>query len=315
MDPLTHLLDHPRAQGAFALGMSMRSPWALQVRDGAALTVLIVTSGVCRVLVGRDAHEVAGGEVALIRGPAPYRVTDAAGSADIAVIEEGQHCRTPEGVDLDIAFARGLRQWGNDPDGPDRMIVASYADVGSVGRLVAEVLPALAVVPAGALDAGLTSCLGRELSGDGLGQSAVLDRLIDVVTISAIRAWAMAHPEVAPWLTGAADPVVGTALDAIHTTPEVRWTVAGLAGRAAVSRATMAARFTAVVGVPPMTYLTRWRLAVARDLLADRSLTLEVIAGRVGYSSGFALSAAFTREYGISPHAHRRRLVGRVSVR
>ena len=314
MDPLTRLLDHPRAQDVFALGMSMRSPWALQVQDGAALTVLIVTSGHAQVLLPGTAHHVRAGEVALIRGAAPYRVTDDAGSADIAVIEEGQHCRTPDGVDLELTFAHGLHQWGNDPAGPDRMIVASYADVGSVGRLVTEVLPPLAVVPPGALDAGLTGLLERELSADGLGQSAVIDRLIDVVTISAIRAWAAAHPVRAPWLSGTVDPVVDAALDAIHHAPGARWTVAELARRAAVSRATMAARFTAAVGMPPMAYLIRWRLALARDLLADRSLTLATIADRVGYSSGFALSAAFTREHGISPAAHRRRLAGEVHV-
>lgn len=310
MDPLAQLLAHPQAEGAFALLMSMRGPWAVEVRDQAALTVMICRSGTGLVTMDADAEPLEPGDIALVRGPAPYRVSDTASSPTLAVIEADQRCITPDGQPLELAFAHGLRQWGNDPDGPDSIIVASYLDVGSVGRLVTDVLPPLAVVPAGVVDAGLVDLLGRELLADGLGQSAVLDRLIDVITIEAIRGWAATHPpRDAPWLAGIDDPVVRGTLDAIHVRPEDPWTVASLAAHAAVSRATLAARFSAAVGMPPLRYLTRWRLALARDLLADRSLTLDAIAGRVGYSSGFALSSAFTREHGISPAAHRRRAV------
>lgn len=286
----------------------MRGPWAVHVRDRAALTVMIVTAGSCRVAIGSQDRSLAVGDIALVRGPAPYRVADAADSATLAVIEPDQRCVTPDGVPLELAFGHGLRHWGNDPAGPDVVIVASYVEVGSVGRLVTDLLPDLAVIPAGTLDAGLTEHLARQLVTDGLGQGVVLDRLIDVVTIEAIREYAAIHPPTdAPWLAGVADPVARITLEAMHTEPERLWTVASLAHRAAVSRATLAARFNSAVGLPPLRYLTRWRLALARDLLADRSLTLDAIATRVGYSSGFALSAAFTREYGSSPAAHRRR--------
>lgn len=307
MDPLSHVL-HPNARGAFALLMSMRGPWAIDIRDGAALTVMVVTAGSCEITIGTRHLRLSVGDIALMRGPRPYRVADADDSPTIAVIEPDQRCVTPDGTALDLTFAHGLRQWGNDPAGPDTVIVASYADVGSVGRLVTDVLPEVAVVPAGTLDRALTEHVARQLVTDGLGQSVVLDRLIDVLTIEAIRAFAAAQPPIgAAWLAGVNDPVARIALDAMHTEPERPWTVASLAGRATVSRATLAARFAAAVGMPPLRYLTRWRLALARDLLEDRSLTLDAIAARVGYSSGFALSAAFSREYGTSPSAHRRR--------
>lgn len=214
---------------------------------------------------------------------------------------------------MHLTYAHGLRHWGNDPDGPDAVVVAGYADPGSVGRFVTDVLPDLAVVPAGRIDAGALTLLQAELGRDGLGQGVVLDRLIDVVTIEAIRAWAADHPPAqAPWLAGVTDPAVAVALDAMHTHPETDWTVAGLARVAAVSRAGLAARFRHSVGQPPLRYLGRWRLALARDLLSDATLTLDAIAGRVGYSSGFALSAAFSREYGQSPSAYRRRLTAPV---
>jgi len=309
VDPLSQLFAHPRAERAFGLLMTMRSPWAVHIADGSALTLMIVTAGRCRIEAGDSTHDLHPGDIALVRGPAPYRVTDQAGSPVIARIDPGQRCTTPDGRPLHVTYAHGLRQWGNDPDGPDTVIVASYADAGSVGRFVTDVLPELAVVPAGRIDADPAAHLHRELRRDGLGQSVVLDRLIDIVTIEAIRAWAADHPPAqAPWLAGITDPAVTAALDAMHTQPEKGWTVAGLARIGAVSRATLAERFSRLVGQPPLRYLARWRLALARDLLADPELILDAVAARVGYSSGFALSAAFSREYGHSPAAYRRRL-------
>lgn len=309
MDPLSQLFAHPRAERAFALLMTMRPPWAVHIADHCALTLMIATGGHCRIEAGDAAHGLEPGDVVLVRGPGPYRVTDRTGSPAIARIEPGQRCVTPDGRPLHVTYAHGLRHWGNDSDGPDRMLVASYADTGSVGRFVTDVLPDLAVVPAGRIDPGLVDHLHRQLGRDGLGQSVVLDRLIDIVAIEAIRAWAAEHPPVgAPWLAGIADPAVAAALDALHTEPEKSWTVAELATVGRVSRATMAERFSRLVGQPPLRYLARWRLALARDQLADRALTLDAVAGRVGYSSGFALSAAFSREYGLSPAAYRRRL-------
>lgn len=313
MDPLSQLFAHPRAERAFSLLMTMRSPWTVDIADGSALTLMAVIRGRCRVAAGPVDHDLRPGDVALIRGPRPYRVGDPTGHPPLARIEPGQRCITPDGRPLHVAFARGLRRWGNDPDGPDAVVVASYAEAGSVGRFVTDVLPDVAVVPAGRIDAGPVDLLHRELQRDGLGQSVVLDRLIDVVTIEAIRAWAADHPPAEePWLAGVTDPAVTVALDAMHTRPETAWTVAGLARLAAVSRAGLAARFRRSVGQPPLRYLARWRLALARDLLGDPTLTLDAIAARVGYSSGFALSTAFSREYGHSPRAHRHRMAAPV---
>jgi AraC-like DNA-binding protein len=64
-----------------------------------------------------------------------------------------------------------------------------------------------------------------------------------------------------------------------------------------------------VVG-EPITYLMRWRLALAADLLRERQLTVETIATRVGYSNGFALSTAFKRVRGVSPTSYRHQLAG-----
>jgi AraC-like DNA-binding protein len=86
--------------------------------------------------------------------------------------------------------------------------------------------------------------------------------------------------------------------------------VAELAAKTGVSRAALARRFTALVGEPPMTFLTGWRLALAADLLREPDATVGAVARQVGYGSPYALSTAFKRARGVSPQQHRRRVLG-----
>ncbi|UMG92086.1 helix-turn-helix transcriptional regulator [Nocardioides sp. TF02-7] len=100
---------------------------------------------------------------------------------------------------------------------------------------------------------------------------------------------------------------MGQVLGLMHGRPAHPWTVGSLADAAGISRAALARRFTDVMGEPPMAYLTGWRLALAADLLSDPEATIASVARQVGYSTPFALSAAFKRERGMSPQQYRLR--------
>ncbi|GAB3221388.1 hypothetical protein GCM10027535_19850 [Mycolicibacterium hippocampi] len=83
--------------------------------------------------------------------------------------------------------------------------------------------------------------------------------------------------------------------------------MATLADRIGVSRSTLAKRFTELVGEPPLTYLTRWRMTLAADLLIERpDATVAAVARTVGYSEPFGFSAAFKRVRGVNPSEFRR---------
>jgi AraC-like DNA-binding protein len=92
----------------------------------------------------------------------------------------------------------------------------------------------------------------------------------------------------------------------MHCDPARSWTVATLAVEAGQSRAPFARRFTALVGQPPLSYLTWWRMTIATRLLRESDAPLNAIAGRVGYASEFAFARAFRRHHGAAPGRYRR---------
>jgi len=149
--------------------------------------------------------------------------------------------------------------------------------------------------------------LAAEAAADTPGQQVVLDRLLDWLLVCAVREY-FDRPGGEPptWYAAQRDPVVGAALALLHAEPAAPWTVSSLAGRAGVSRSTLAKRFADLVGEPPLTYLARWRMTLAADLLTEREgATVAEVAHAVGYRDAFAFSVAFKRIRGVSPSGFR----------
>ena len=136
----------------------------------------------------------------------------------------------------------------------------------------------------------------------------VLSRLTEIMFVQAVRVWMASQPAgQGGWLGALRDPHIGAALGLIHRAPERPWSVAALARAVAMSRSPFAARFTTLVGEPPLAYITRWRMhLVARHFRSDR-LSVSDVADRVGYTSAAALSKAFRRCFGVAPGTYRRR--------
>lgn len=148
------------------------------------------------------------------------------------------------------------------------------------------------------------SLLSGELDERKPGSGIALTNLLDLVFVYTIRCW-MAEATCGSWPGALGDPVTAAALRAMHTHPMSSWSNDRLAATAGVSRPTLARRFTALVGRPPMAYLTWWRLILAANLLRNSGETLAAIASQVGYGSPYALSHAFKREFGVTPGRYR----------
>jgi AraC-like DNA-binding protein len=307
MDAVAGLLDGPRARGAFLLRSLLDPPWSMRIEDGAPLCLIAVTRGEAWLLPeDGETRRLSTGDVAVIRGPDPYTLADDPATAPQVVILPGGQCVTPDGQEVPLMSWMGVRSWGNSPVGSTVMLSGTYELEGEVSRRLLGALPPLLVLAADAWQSPLVELLAEEIVKDDPGQEAVLDRLLDLLLIAVLRAW-FARPdgEAPAWYRAYSDPVVGRALRLIHNDPAHPWTVAELAAEAGVSRAALARRFTELVGEPPMTFLTDWRLSLAADLLLEPEATVGSVAYQVGYRSPFALSTAFKRVRGISPQQHK----------
>ena len=307
MDPLADLLDGPRARNAFLLRSVLDPPWALRIQDEAPLTLVTVVDGAAYVVLADGAPvRLTPGDVAILRGPEPYTVADDPATVPQVIIHPGQRCETPDGAPLHQAMELGVRTWGNSPTGETVLLTGTYEFAGEISRRLLRALPPLLVLEAGHSDATLTALLAAEITKDEPGQEAVLDRMLDLLLISTLRAWFSRPEGQAPaWYRAQRDPIVGPALRMLQNNPAHPWSVASLAQATNVSRAALARRFNELVGEPPMTFLTGWRLDLAADLLCETDATISAVAAQVGYGSPFALSTAFKRVIGVSPQQYR----------
>ena len=145
-----------------------------------------------------------------------------------------------------------------------------------------------------------------EAAAPGAGNRAVLARLSESLFLEVLR-WQLRHAAHGDgnWLAALHDPQVGRVLGLMHALPERGWTTDALAREAAMSRAALGKRFTALVGESPIHYLASWRMHLARRLLRETTLGLAEVSGRVGYESEAAFSRAFRRAVGMPPAAWR----------
>jgi AraC-like DNA-binding protein len=300
MDVVAALVDGPRARRAFALKAVFGGTWSISIEDRAPLSVVVVARGEA-TFTGQDGpSRVTAGDVVLVRGPAPYTFADSATTPTDIRILPGQVCVDPHGRLLAEDMELGLRTWGNTrSEDATVMLIGTYEQETSVGSLLLSRLPGELVVRA--LDPGLVTLFAEEIVRNEPGQTAAIDRLLDLVVLRCVRA------ELAVSSGSPGDAQVARALRAIEEHPAQPWTVQSLAAYVGLSRAALARRFVVQVGEPPLTHLTRWRLALAADLLVGSDSTLASIAHQVGYANAFALSAAFKRVHGESPRDYRRR--------
>ena len=313
MDVVATLLEGPRARDAFVIRTQMAAPWGLRIEDQAALTVVVVLDGRCRL--DHDSLDTPvvldAGDLAVVRGPDPYTISDAQGSDPRIRILPGNRPVLMHGEDIGQSMNLGLRTWGApEGDGEStKLLTGIYADVGEASRRLLDAIGAVVVRPSAAQSSAYVALLAAESLSDAPGQSAVLDRLLDLVLVDSVRDHFARHPERVPrWYSALEDDLVGGALRAIHGDPAAPWSVTALAADVGLSRSAFSRRFTEAVGEAPMTYVKRWRLLLAADHLADPDLAIGRVASLIGYQSPFTFSAAFKAHFGMSPSGYRAEL-------
>ena len=148
------------------------------------------------------------------------------------------------------------------------------------------------------------NALETELASRALGSALVANRLIEILVVHVLRAWATRHPGRAEgWLGAMADPSLHGAFQTLSGSPQ-SWSVATMARGASLSRSRFHEVFSEQLGKTPNEWLCTWRVAVAQDALR-RGADMNEAAERAGYSSKATFGRAFKRVTGISPGSWR----------
>ncbi len=299
MDILSAVLRELRLESATYRSLVLHAPWRLRF-DGGLRGVHIVVRGRC-VLTLDSGHalELNSGDMVVLP------------QADSHVL------RSPDGKQAPLlsSLALAQRTAGTElsigaPGGEQTRIVCGAFFLGQENHPAVAGLPSCIHVPgrdgsAPEWLAGLSTALVAEAVEGGPGSEVVMARLSDALVTRALRHHVDSGQDPG-WLRGLRDPYVARALTALHEDLSTRWTVESLARAAGLSRSAFAARFTRLVGLAPMAYLFQCRMLTAMKLLRDEKVTVAKAAGRVGYGSEAALSAAFSRYNGTTPGAYRK---------
>jgi AraC-like DNA-binding protein len=299
---LAGVLDLLRVRGALMARLHARAPWGFRISAAPGATFHAVIDGRCWVrLPGHQPRELAAGDgVLVLSGAAHVIASDRTGPTRPFDRAAKARARNTAGEIVIDGAAE-----------PTRLLCAAYEYDHDAAHSLMPLLPPLLVVRPSEVpdDDALSSTLrllGHELANRSPGSATIIDRLIDIVFAHVIRAW-VENPEndASSWLMALRDPVIARALTAMHTHPSAPWTIERLAREVNLSRATLTRRFSALVGEPPLAYLTRWRMDLAARHLRDTDDSVSAIARRVGYASEFAFSRAFSRLRGQAPGRYR----------
>jgi AraC-like DNA-binding protein len=301
VDPLSDVLDLGRVNGALVANIRASAPWGLDLPQRPAFHA--ITSGTAWARVaGGEPLQLMPGDVLLLPAGAPHQLLSEPNAASVPFDRSiKERAMSAEG-DLAIGASGALTTF---------VCAAIDYDLDVAEPLMGQ-LPPVVHVPADPVEgrdvAAIVELVAMEVGARRPGSRAAAARLIDTLLITAIRHWLnrQSDAEVPPWLRALRDPVLARAIGALHARPAERWTVESLAREAHVSRATLARRFADVVGEPPLSYLTRWRMHVAAQRLRYSTDTVGSIAREVGYTSEYAFNRAFARHRGQPPGRYRR---------
>jgi AraC-like DNA-binding protein len=302
VDVLTDLLQRSRARGAAFSSTTARGAWGLTFPGSAPLSVHALVEGEAHLwsIDPKDALHVFPGDVVLVREHTPHHLASRAGARCVPLAEA---MATVTGV--------GRRLAVGDPGEPvaAAFFCGAYRFEGDLCESLLQALPdTLHLRPAaGSTLRATMDLLAGEMLRDDPGQQALLDRLLDVALVQILREHFSTTAATAPgWFRASGDARIAPALQALHSNPGRQWTVAELAEHALLSRSAFARQFTELLGVPPLTYLNDWRMALARERLRDSDARLASIGAALGYASEFSFAAAFKRHHGTAPGRWRR---------
>ena len=307
LDLLSDILTRLSLRGSLYFRTSFTEPWGVRVpafRDVARFHFAHRGEALVRVGERKQPVHLAQGDLIII----PH------GTAHVLSC---RHTGPDHALPLDDVLSRSgfpghsTLVWGGDETTRDTQLICGHFAMAEGSRhLLFDRLPPFIHLRGYGDEAGpwleaTLKVIGAEAGGARLGGDLIALKLSEAIFAQAIRAHIEQTAEGSSGVAGFADPQLARALTSFHRTPAGNWTVASLAREAGLSRTGFAERFTQRLGVTPMSYVTSWRMQIAREALVTRGLSVAEAAEVSGYASESAFSRVFKKEIGLSPAAFR----------
>lgn len=299
MDPLSDVVALLRPSAAVSKPISAKGRWGVRYDAYDAPGFTIVLSGQAWLtLDGREPLRLSEGDFLLSPTTPPFSLSN----------EPGIACQPVEPLNEAVRH-------GEQTGKPDFVALGgSFSFERSNAALLLSLLPEHIHIRASEGRATrfgrLIELLSEECGTDYPGKDLIVQRLLEALLVEALR-WQSPDSQVlaSGLLIGLKDSALARALQALHADVRANWTVAALASVAGMSRSAFSARFAHTMGCAPIEYLTRWRMAIAKDALARGGQTLDRIADEIGYESASAFSTAFRKRLGCPPGQFARALL------
>ncbi|MBV6323321.1 AraC family transcriptional regulator [Duganella violaceipulchra] len=297
IDPLTEVVTLLQPRARHSKVVSGAGAWRIHRAEAGQPFYCVVLDGGCRLtLDGQPAMLLEQGDFVLI--PAAHDFCMASMEPTSAGSADSEPVALPHGE-----FRLGAR----DVPAQVRLLVGHCAFGSPDAALLVSLLPQLLHVRGERRLSTIVQLAGEESRAQRPGRDVILAHLLEVLLIEALRSTAVTATSPG-LLRGLADERLAPAIRQMHESMTSPWTVAQLAKAAALSRSAFFERFSRALGVAPMEYLLRWRMASAKHLLRREAAGVADVARRVGYGSASAFSVAFTRHVGVAPARYARQL-------
>ncbi|KFA87542.1 AraC family transcriptional regulator [Archangium violaceum] len=302
-DVLAEVLDSMRLTTLVYGRLELFAPWGVQFPELPGAHIIVVARGSARLEVQgvEGAIALSAGDLALLPHGGEHAIRDAEGSP-LHILGKDSCTRGHGGP--------GTHRLGGD--GARTVLVVGSFRLGAASRIpLFEGLPRVIHITADHAEASpslpaLVQLLITESASSSPGATVVMSRLADILLVQALRTHIAAGQCQERGLCALADPQIRKALSLIHERHAEPWTVESLATAVALSRSSFAARFSEMVGEPPLEYLARWRMTKAAQFLRESELPLLEVAESIGYQSEASFNRAFKRWGGVAPGAYRR---------
>jgi AraC-like DNA-binding protein len=295
-DVLSHLLGWVRLRGETVYQAELAAPWRIAFPPGSSHIHFVSDGEMTLRLTDGTRHVLEAGDLALLPHGRGHEVSG--GDGDGGPVSEPFHPRVYDASKLLVQVAGagtvsrmvgGLFRFERGPLPP---VLGSLPEVVHLRRSAEGAPDWLKAMALFLID---------EANHPAPGSGLMISRIIDLMVIRSLRTWAERQPERNQWLGGAGEERLGRALSAMHDRPAEQWSVDGLARLAGMSRSVFADRFVRAFGESPLRYLSRWRFAIASEMLAGGDIPVGEVARLVGFRSEAGFSRAFKLSEGMAP--------------